>query len=317
MSKDIHLTALRLFVEVATRGSFSEVARRTGLPVSSVSRHVSTLEAGLGQTLLVRNTRALRLTDHGARYLESVREALLLLDMAGEEVRDGAQTARGTLRVNAPVAFGRRHIAPHLAAFQARHPALEVELVLTDAFVDPVADGADVVVRIGVLEESRLISRRLAAQTYVLAAAPAYLAQHGTPRVPADLLGHNCLIYKGGHGARPWMFRQGPGAFLAQPVAGNLRGNDAESLIAAAVAGQGLVLFPTWVLHGPLQDGQLVPVMQDWTALSDQEEGAIHVLLPETRLRALKVTAFLEFLTETIGRRPYWDAALADDPDGG
>ncbi|WP_226629668.1 LysR family transcriptional regulator [Alloyangia pacifica] len=316
MGNDVTLASLRLFVEVATHGSFSEAARRAGLPVSSVSRHVSGLEAGLGQRLLVRNTRAVRLTDHGTQYLSSVREALALLDTAGEEVRVGAREPRGTLRLNAPVAFGRRHIAPHLATFQARHPALEVELTLTDAFVDPVADGADVLVRVGVLEDSNLISRKLAGQRHVLAAAPEYLERRGRPKSPEELSSHNCLTYRGTHGARPWLFRTAKGRYTRHHVTGDLRSNDADSLIAAAEAGHGLVLFPTWLLHVPLQEGRLLPLLAEWEALSDVEDGAIHMLFPENRMRSLKVTAFLDFMSETVGRRPYWDALMDDETRG-
>ncbi|WP_203595664.1 LysR family transcriptional regulator [Salipiger sp. PrR003] len=310
------LIGLRVFVAVATHGSFSETARRMGLPVSSVSRHVSGLEAALGQTLLVRNTRAVRLTDHGAQYLSSVREALALLDAAGEEVRVGALEPRGTLRLNAPVAFGRRHIAPHLATFQARHPALVVELTLTDTFVDPVADGADLLVLVGVLEDSNLVSRKLAGQRHVLAAAPEYIERRGAPRSPDDLSAHNCLVYRGTHGARPWLFRADRNRYARHHVSGDLRSNDADSLIAAAEAGHGLVLFPTWLLHVPLRDGRLRPLLTDWQALSDLEDGAIHMLFPENRRRSLKVSAFLDFMSETVGRQPYWDSFVESEANG-
>lgn len=313
MSNDITLIGLRAFVEVATHGSFSETARRMGLPVSSVSRHVSGLETALGQTLLVRNTRAVRLTDHGAQYLSSVREALALLDAAGEEVRVEALEPRGTLRLNAAIAFGRRHIAPHLATFQARHPGLEVELTLTDTFVDPVSDGADVLVRIGVLEDSNLVSRKLADQRHVLAAAPEYIERRGAPKSPDDLSAHNCLVYRGRHGARPWLFQDDGNRYTRHHVSGDLRSNDADSLIAAAEAGQGLVLFPTWLLHIPLRDGRLRPLLTDWRAQSDLEGGAIHLLFPENRLRSLKVTAFLNFMSETVGHQPYWDSLVESE----
>ncbi|TQS72701.1 LysR family transcriptional regulator [Rhodobacteraceae bacterium] len=307
MGNDITLTALRLFAEVAKHGSFSEVARRSGLPVSSVSRHLGALEAALGLRVLVRNTRSVRLTDAGAQYLRAVREGLDLLDMAAEEARAGAGTPEGILRLNAPVAFGRRHIAPHLARFQALYPALEVELILTDAFIDPISDGADVVVRIGVLGDSNLVARKLSEQTYVLAAAPEYLERCGTPVTPEALAAHNCLTYKGAHGVRPWLFRQSTGRYRHHVVTGDMRSNDADSLIAAALAGQGIILFPTWLLHLPLQNGGLVPLLTDWTVLSDVEEGAIHMLIPESRMRSLKVSAFLDFMSQTIGRQPYWE----------
>ncbi|OCX61584.1 LysR family transcriptional regulator [Thioclava sp. SK-1] len=306
MSKDINLNGLRLFVEVVTHGSFSEVARRRGLPVSSVSRYISGLENGLGQKLLVRNTRSLRLTDHGRSYFLSVRDALNTLDMASEQVRGGASEPRGILRINAPVAFGRRHVAPHLAMFQARYTELEVELTLTDALIDPIADGADVIIRIGSLKDSTLLRRKLADQTYVMAAAPPYLERCGMPLHPDALGAHNCLIYKGHNGEMPWQFsRQGEQA-RPHSVAGDLRSNDADSLIAAALSAQGIVLFPTWLLHEHLAQGQLQPILPQWQVGSDHINGAIHLLYPENRMRSSKVTVFLDFLTDTIGNPPYW-----------
>lgn len=313
MSKDITLNGLRLFVDVATHGSFSEVARRRGLPVSSVSRHISGLEDRLGQKLLVRNTRSLRLTDHGRSYFLSVRDALDGLDMATEDVLGGASEPRGILRINAPVAFGRRHIAPHLSIFQARYTALEVELMLTDVLIDPISDGADVIVRIGSLKDSSLLRRKLADQTYMIAAAPAYLDRRGTPFRPEALREHNCLIYKGNRGEMPWRFSRDAEELHPLAVAGDLRSNDADSLISAARAGQGIVLFPTWLLHEHLAQGSLRPILTDWQIGSEQTDSAIHMLYPENRMRSSKVSAFLDFLNETVGRPPYWDQS-GDSP---
>lgn len=310
MSNDITLAGLRMFIEVVTHGSFSEVARRHSLPVSSVSRHVSGLEQRLGQKLLVRNTRSLRLTDHGREYFKAVRDGIDLLDMASEEVRGGARSPQGTLRVNAPLAFGRRHIAPHLSTFQKQHPALQVELTLTDAYVDPVSEAADVVVRIGPMQESSLLSRKFSEQHHMVVAAPEYLQEYGRPTTPQDLQSHNCLIYKGNRGEMEWNFRKGAEQPRRQPVTGNLNSNDADSLIAAALRGQGLVLFPTWLLHEHIEQEQLLPILTDWQAASEQAYGAIHLLFPENRLRSLKVTVFMDFLAETIGRPPYWDRML-------
>ncbi|MBO0344373.1 LysR family transcriptional regulator [Roseibium sp. CAU 1637] len=311
MSNNLNLNGLRLFVEVAAHGSFSEVARRRGLPVSSVSRHISALEQSLGQKLLVRNTRSLRLTDHGHGYYQAVRDVLSTLDLASEQVRGSASEPRGVLRINAPLAFGRRHIAPHLALFQARFNALEVELTLTDALIDPIADGADVIVRIGSLKDSTLLRRKLADQSFVVAAAPAYLERHGVPVKPDDLSKHNCLIYRGHNGEMPWRLRQGEEQVPSLSVNGDLRSNDAESLIAAALAAQGIVLFPTWLLHEHLAYGYLQPILTDWLAGSEQTDGAIHLLYPENRMLSSKVSAFLDFLGETVGRPAYWDRPVS------
>jgi DNA-binding transcriptional LysR family regulator len=310
MSNELTLLSLRLFVDVATTGSFTESARRCGLPPSSVSRHIQGLELLLGQRLLFRHTRAVTLTEAGAAYLLEVRDLIASLDLATERASGGAAGApRGLLRINAPVAFGRRHVASLLADYQARYPQVEVELTLSDAFHDPVAEGADITIRIGMLKDSSLSSRKLTAQHYVLSASPAYLARHGRPQVPPDLTAHNCLLYKGISGAQKWYFRTGTSAFQAHVVSGNLTSNNAESLVEAALQHQGLVLFPTWLLHDPIESGRLDVVMADHEAAIDITVHDIHLIYPENRLRSLKVLSFRDYLIERIGTPPYWDRA--------
>lgn len=307
MDKDISLLSLRLFVDVASSGSFSAAARLHGLPASSVSRRIARLETALGQRLLARSTRAVRLTEAGAEYLARVRAILEDLELATDQVGGGTSEPRGLLRINAPVAFGRAHIAPLLERFQEAHPKLEIELNLTDMFIDPVAEGADIVVRIGALRDSALVSRKLADQRHLVCAAPGYLDRHGAPADPGDLAGHNCLIYQSRQGAQAWMFRRGDDPFRRQEVTGNLKSNDALSLVEAARQGQGLVLFPSWLVHEHLRSGSLVPVLGDWQANEGSEALGIHLVLAERKLRSPKVEAFLAYLLKATGTPPHWD----------
>ncbi|MBP1849794.1 LysR family transcriptional regulator [Rhizobium halophytocola] len=307
MRNDINLLSLRLFLDVAASGSFSEAARRNGLPPSSVSRHIQALEQQLGQNLLFRHTRAVTLTEIGAIYCGEVRDVLAALDLASERARGAADAPSGLLRINAPVAFGRRHIAPLLAAYQARHRQVEIDLALTDGFIDPVAESTDIVIRIGRMPDSSLTGRQLTPQRYVLAASPDYLERHGDAPTPEALPQHNCLIYKGTNGAQKWYFRQAGEAFRSTVVRGNLTSNNAESLVEAALAGQGLVLFPTWLLHEELRAGRLVALMPDREASIDTATYGIHLIYPESRLRSLKVRSFRDYLIEAIGAPPYWD----------
>jgi len=303
------LLALRLFVRVAMTGSFIEAARFFSLPASSVSRHIAALEKQLGQRLLFRHTRAVRLTDAGERYYQDVKQILDNLELANEQISGGASGPRGLLRVNAPVAFGRRHIAPQLAALQSQYPLLNIELTLSDAFIDPVQEGADVVIRVGALRDSSLVARKLAPQRFVACAAPAYIEQHGAPAHPDELAHHNCLVYKGTRGIQPWYFRQqeAPELFQRYDVKGNLYGNNAESLVEAARQGQGIVLFPTWLLYEALREGALLPILTTFEASGEPTLEGIHVIYPENRLRSSKVAAFLQHLFEQIHERPYWD----------
>lgn len=305
----MQIKALRLFVHVATTGSFIATARHFGVPGSSVSRHIAALEADIGQRLLFRHTRAVRLTDAGERYYVQVREALELLDAATEAAADKGAAPRGLLRVNAPVALGRRHIAPLLAEFQRKHRALSVELMLTDAFVDPVQEGADVTVRIGTLADSSLVARTLGAQRYIVCASPGYLKRAKKLSQPDDLLKHNCLVYKGHMGVQRWYFRR-PDEAHYQPfeISGDLRSNNAEVLVAAALAGQGIVLFPSWLYDADaFKTRKLVALLPDWLASVEPEPAEMHLVFSESRLRSRKVQLLSDFLVERIGSPPYWE----------
>ncbi len=316
MSNDLTLIALRLFVDVAATGSFSETARRHGLPPSSVSRHIQGLEQVVGQRMLFRHTRAVTLTEAGSAYCLEVRDLLASLALATEQAQGAASEPRGLLRINAPVAFGRRHIAPLLARYQARYPEVEVELTLIDAYVDPVSEGADITIRIGRLKDSSLTGRRLTAQRYVVCATPDYVSSHGAPQRPQDLLAHNCLLYRGLGGAQKWFFRDGAGVFQAHTLHGNLVSNNAESLVEAALQHQGVVLFPTWLMHEHLASGRLVSLMPDHEAGIDDAIHDIHMIYPENRLRSFKVVSFRDYLIDRIGSPPYWDRSATDLPDG-
>nr|WP_289073348.1 LysR family transcriptional regulator [uncultured Halomonas sp.] len=309
MDNSIRLLTLRLFVRVAFSGSFSEAARYFGVPTSSASRHIASLERALGQRLLYRHTRAVKLTEAGERYFHEVRDALARLELATEQVMGGAQHPQGVLRINAPVAFGRRHIAPHLARFQQQYPGIQVELTLEDRFIDPVQEGADVVIRVGALTDSSLVARGIARQRFVVCASPEYLATHGSPTSPEALSQHNCLLYRGSKGTQSWYFQErGSPRAIRYALSGNLVANNAESLVEAAIAGQGVVMFPSWLLFEPLRQQTLVPLLTQWEASEDGYLDNIYAIYPENRLRSSKVSVFMAYLGRTIGNVPYWDA---------
>ena len=305
----MQIKALRFFIHVAKTSSFAETARFFGVPASSVSRHIAALENDIGQRLLFRHTRAVRLTDAGERYYLQVREAIELLDAATEIAADKEVAPQGLVRINAPVALGRLHIAPLINQFQQLYPAVSVELVLTDAFVDPVQEGSDITVRVGKLADSGLVARSLGQQQYLVCASPAYLARAGAPLQPDDLARHNCLAYKGHLGTQRWYFRR-PGADSYQPyeIRGNLQSNNAEALVAAALSGQGIVLFPSWLYAADaFREKKLVALLSDWKASVLADPTAINLVYPESRLRSRKVRLLSDFLVERIGTPPYWE----------
>ena len=305
----MHLKAHRFFAMVAVTGSFAATARHFQVPASSVSRFIAALEREIGQQLFYRNTRAVKLTEAGERYYLQIREVLELLDAASEDASGKGSDVRGLVRINAPLALGRLHIAPLVQDLYRRFPALIVELTLTDLFIDPVQEGADITVRVGHLEDSRLIGRKVCDQRYMLCASPAYLARRGTPTTPQALREHECLVYKGQGGMQRWHFRQ-PQDEKAQviDVQGPFRSNNAEALVAAALAGLGIVLFPTWLFApGSFRSGQLVELLPPWVGAIEAIPSQIHLISPENRLRSKKVRAVTEFLLAAIGSPPYWD----------
>lgn len=241
-------------------------------------------------------------------FYEEVRDILERLDVATEELAHPAVELSGTLRINAPVAFGQRQIVPLLHHFQRRYPRLKAELQLNDRVVDPVREGHDVTFRVGELSDSSLVARRLAPMNYVIAAAPSYLEAHGEPESPESLAYHNCLLYQGEMGRQRWYF-QAPDQTKATPleVTGNLYSDDAISLLQAALLGQGLVMFPTWLIADELKSGALVPLLDSWRCEVNPGRRDIHVLTTERRLRSHKVRAFLDYLFESVGHSPPWD----------
>jgi DNA-binding transcriptional LysR family regulator len=305
----MQVQSLRYFLMVATTGSFLATARHYEVPASSVSRFISSLEGELGQQLFYRSTRAVRLTEEGQRYYAQVREAVELLDSAAEQLDHRTAGIRGLVRINAPDTFGRLHLGNLVNRLQARYPDLLVELTLNNIFIDPVHEGADITIRVGRLADSGLIGKVICAQRYVLAASPAYLAAHGTPRAPEDLLSHSCLLYKGLREPQRWHFRRASTQqFEPLVVSGPLRSNNSEILLNAALAGRGIVLFPTWLYHPmSFKDNKLVSLLSDWEIAAYADDLYIQVLSPENRLRSQKVREVSAFLVDAIGSPPYWD----------
>ena len=306
------LNAIRLFTAAVDAGSFSEVGRRLAMAPSSVSRQVAALEDSVGAQLIHRTTRKLSLTEAGRLYFERVSRILAELDEASAAVSHLEESPRGVLHINGPTAFGVRHIAPALPDFLDRFPEVRVELTLTDNFVDLLEVGADIAVRVGELEDSSLIARRLAPNRRILCASPGYLARAGTPECPEDLGAHNCLIYTRHHGNVNWNLG-GPDGVVEVRVGGNLRTNNTEAVHAAALGGLGIALLPSWLVGQEVQAGRLVAVLAGYRASPGALDTGIHALYPANRHLSTKVRAFVDFLVERYGPRPYWE----DPPAGG
>lgn len=305
----MHLKAHRFFAMVAVTGSFSATARHFQVPASSVSRFIAALEREVGQQLLYRNTRAVKLTDAGERYYVQIREVLDLLDAADEDVSGKVGDIRGLVRINAPVAFGHLHIVKLLNGLYEKYPELTVELNVTDEFIDPVQGGADIIFRVGHLPDSGLIGRKICDQRYVLCASAAYVEKQGAPQSPQDLAHHACLVYKGVSGVQRWHFRH-PGDSSVEIIDPNgpLRSNNGLVLMEAALEGRGLVFFPSWLFSKEsFKNKQLIRLLPEWEGSVESSPSQIHLLSPENRLRSQKVRVVWDYFLNAIGSPPYWD----------
>lgn len=308
--------ALESFVRVVERGGFSAAAQDLRISRAMVSRHVQELESHLGARLLHRTTRKVSLTEAGQVYYE--RSAHLLADLAAadSEVGELHSRPRGTLRVNGPVVFGVRHLAPAVADYMQAFPEVNIELTLNDRTVDLVEEGFDMAVRIGVLGDSSLIARRLAPCRLVVVASPEYLARRGTPAMPTDLMKHDCIRYMYGEGGDIWHFAAppdppGPQGPVAVRVHGQLRTNNGDAMRIAAAQGAGIAVLPSFIVSEELQSGALLPLLPGWRAA---EEMAVHAIYPPGRNPSAKLRSFIDFLVPRFGELPSWDAWLQRQP---
>lgn len=300
------VTSMQAFTRVATLGSFSAAARALHLSQTMVTKHIAALEDRLGVKLLHRSTRKLVLTEGGRNYLAACERILAEIEEAEASASLDRIEPRGTLRLNVPLTFGFRQVVPALSEFSRLYPAVSFDLGLADRYVDLMEEGWDLAIRIGRLKDSSLVVRRLAACRTIVCGSPSYLKEHGTPQNLDDLARHNCLGYTlpSAIGANRWAF--GIDANIVVPIHGNLRANNGDALLAAAIAGQGLIYQPTFIVGDSLRDGSLVPVLTDYPTY----EPAIHAVLPSGRQAPAKVRTFVAFLAERFGPEPEWDRDL-------
>lgn len=296
------LADLEVFARVVTAGSMSAAGREMGLSPAVISKRIKRLEERLGTRLLQRTTRQLSLTEAGQGYYERVVAILASIDEAEAFVTRRSNVARGTLRVSAPTSFGRLHIAPHLGSFLAANPDLIVHLELSDSFVDIVGEGFDLAVRIGELDDSSLVARRLAPNHRLLVASPGYLALRGEPARLGDLPGHVLLS----HNSDTWRL-EGPSGIETVRLNGPLRTNSSEVVREAVLAGIGIALRSTWDVGPELKDGRLKVVLPQWRA---SRRVAVHAVYPTRRFLPQKVRVFVDWLAALYGPVPYWDEGL-------
>ena len=289
------LTAMQVFVEVASSGSFSATADKLDMSRAMVTRYVGELEQWLGARLLQRTTRSVTLTDAGENCLRRSQQMLALMENVEEETStdhdDGA--LRGQLRITCSISFAYAQLAAAVADFLKLHPQLKIDINVSEGALNLVEARIDLAIRISAEPDPMLIGRMLAPCTSVLVASPAYLAEHGVPQVPVDLTAHRCMTYAN-FGKSMWQLSRGEERSQVS-VSGHLSANDATALLRAALAGGGLALQPTYLASPHIADGSLQVVLGDWK-LPDM---AIYALYPSRKHLSAAVRALLDFL---VGR---------------
>ena len=294
---------MQMFVTVVDAASISAAAERLNLAKSAVSRRLAELEARLGASLLTRTTRRLNLTDSGRAYYQ--RALAILADLAEAEVAVAQSHAAlsGGIKVALPLSFGMLHLAPLIEAFMRQHPEVRFDLDFNDRQLDLMQEGFDLAIRIANLADSSFLARRLAPIRHAVCASPAYLARAGTPRVAADLEKHVCLAYSNLADPGLWSYRGPDGVPGSVRVPVRLAANSGEFLMRAAIAGEGLLLHPTFTLQDALRSGQLLRLLPDhtWPELS------AYAVYPPTRHLSRRVRVFIDYLAEHLAGEPVWD----------
>jgi DNA-binding transcriptional LysR family regulator len=284
--------AMSAFVQVVEQGSFSRAAERLAMSTSAVSRHVAELESHLDVRLLNRTTRKLSLSETGQAYYE--RAAQLLNDLGEAEalVESVHAAPRGTIRLSSSAAYGTMHLAPAIAAFQAEYPDVKFDVSLSERFVDLTEEGLDLAIRIGDLGDTNLIAKKVGETELIACAAPAYLAKHGAPKHPRDLVKHNCFSYAYLSTKDHWRFTDRKGEVIEVPIEGKLKSNSGELAIAMAARGAGIALEPCFMFANALSDKRVVRVLESYRGRTT----GIHAVYPARKHLSTKVRTFVDFL---------------------
>ncbi|MEE8210533.1 MAG: LysR family transcriptional regulator [Acidiferrobacterales bacterium] len=302
------VAGMRIFVRVVDSGSFSAAGRQLDVAPSSVSRQINELEEELGARLFHRTTRKLSLTEAGQLYYERAARILMEVDEAKLALSQMDGTPSGILRLTVAASIARLHIVPALTAFQQKFPAVKIVLAVTDRLVDLVDEGFDLGIRVGRPRDSSLVARKIGSGRRIVCASPAYLRKAGTLQVPADLVNHNCLTFRAHPGSNVWSFKARKGTSNIR-VSGSLFADDGEALVAAAVAGAGLILMPAWLVGMYIRQGQLREVLPKFQVAP--KDTPLYALYPHQRHLPPKVRAFIDFLVERFAREVGWDGSAS------
>jgi DNA-binding transcriptional LysR family regulator len=289
------LAAMETFVRVMETGSFSEAARQLRIGQPAVSKTVALLEDRLGVKLLLRSTRGLAPTEAGENFYHRAKRSIEEADEADLAARGAGAGLSGRLRVSAAPAFASLHVVPHLPKFMAAHPDLDLEVILDDRRIDLIEEGIDISLRMGALTDSSLTARRIAQAPRLVVGTPAYFQRAGEPRIPGELVAHECIVHARGPGRDAWMFRK-ESSEISVTVKGRVRVSAAEGVRSAVLAGIGLAVASEWMFSPELASGQVRAVLTDWSIRPID----LWAVFPAGRIASAKARAFAAFVEEQM-----------------
>jgi len=297
-----HSDEIAAFLAVAAQGSFVAAGRLLQRHPTIVSKRLAAMEKRLGVRLVERSTRHVRITEAGLQLEQRLRAAVELMNEAQQQALQGASEVRGTLRLALPAAMGRLWLGPLLPEFLKAHPHVSVIADYSEGLVDIIEQGFDAAIRIGELDDNRLIAKKLSDHRRILCASPTYIEAHGMPQTPQDLLQHNCLRFSGLASFPLWRLHRGNEVQIITPH-GNLTASDSESLLAAARADAGILGAGDWLMSRDLAAGRLIHVLPDWHLDS---AGGVYLVRPSSRFPAAAVVVFKEWIEGKFDPAPPW-----------
>ncbi|MGO9543346.1 MAG: LysR family transcriptional regulator [Rhodomicrobium sp.] len=293
---------LEIFARVVTAGSMSAAGRELDLSPAVVSKRIGHLEGRLGTRLFHRTTRQLQLTESGRGFYERVVQILATVQEAEAFVSSGHERAGGTLRITAPTAFARMHIAPYLGSFMKQYPDLSIEIIATDQIMDIVREGIDIAIRNAEIDDASLVARKLAPCRRVFCASPEYLSEHGTPKTLADLSAHRALAENN----LTWRMH-GPEGIVSLKLPSEIKTNSSEIVHQALIAGCGIGFRPVWQVRDELLSRKLMPILPQYR---ETPGIAIYAVYPDKQYLPVRLRVFIDFLAAIYGPSPYWEQGL-------
>ena len=291
------------FVRVVDSGSLSAAAQRMDIAKSAVSRRLADLESRLGVQLLNRTTRRINLTESGRQFYQRCQSILAELEDSEQQLADVHTELSGTIRIAAPLSFGIQHLSPVLDDFLKDHPELNLDLNLNDHMTNLMDEAVDLGIRIGTLQDSSLVARRIAPSRLVLCASHEYLAQYGEPQHPKDLSQHKGLSYSNLPDSQLWKFTQADGIPVSVQVPSRIRANNGDVLLQAAIDGLGILASTTFIAYKAIRSGQLKPILCDYKI----KDVAVYAIYPAQRHLPRRVRVLIDYLAERFGDNPYWE----------